>query len=103
MPKCNRLRSVCSFFFSEFSWLVYVFYLHYFVDLLNHSQEIYPPKLSEFAYVTDGACTENEILVEELLMLKVTLPNSSVLTKYTQGKVLSAVCHRFFFSLSTFH
>jgi len=35
-------------------------------------QEIYPPKLSEFAYVTDGACTENEILDEELLMLKVS-------------------------------
>ena len=35
-------------------------------------QEIYPPKLSEFAYVTDGACTESEILSEELLMLKVT-------------------------------
>lgn len=33
-------------------------------------EEIYPPKLSEFAYVTDGACTENEILGEELLMLK---------------------------------
>ncbi|KAL9974395.1 hypothetical protein ACROYT_G011419 [Oculina patagonica] len=33
-------------------------------------EEIYPPKLSEFAYVTDGACTENEILNEELLMLK---------------------------------
>lgn len=38
-----------------------------------HRQEIYPPKLSEFAYVTDGACTENEILNEELLMLKVTI------------------------------
>ena len=35
-------------------------------------QEIYPPKLSEFAYVTDGACTEKEILDEELLMLKVS-------------------------------
>ncbi|RMX54148.1 hypothetical protein pdam_00017392 [Pocillopora damicornis] len=33
-------------------------------------EEIYPPKISEFAYVTDGACTENEILHEELLMLK---------------------------------
>lgn len=33
-------------------------------------EEIYPPKISEFAYVTDGACTENEILDEELLMLK---------------------------------
>ncbi|KAK2550008.1 G1/S-specific cyclin-E1 [Acropora cervicornis] len=32
--------------------------------------EIYPPKISEFAYVTDGACTESEILDQELLMLK---------------------------------
>ena len=43
----------------------YVFTIFFF-------QEIYPPKLSEFAYVTDGACTENEILDEELLMLKVS-------------------------------
>lgn len=35
-------------------------------------QEIYPPKLSEFADVTDGACTENEILTQELVMLKVS-------------------------------
>lgn len=34
-------------------------------------EEIYPPKLSEFSYVTDGACTDDEILIEELLMLKV--------------------------------
>ncbi len=34
-------------------------------------EEIYPPKLTEFAYVTDGACTENEILEQELVMLKV--------------------------------
>ncbi|XP_031570377.1 G1/S-specific cyclin-E1-like isoform X2 [Actinia tenebrosa] len=33
-------------------------------------EEIYPPKLSEFAYVTDGACTESEILQQELIMLK---------------------------------
>ncbi|KAK3707981.1 hypothetical protein QZH41_010716 [Actinostola sp. cb2023] len=33
-------------------------------------EEIYPPKLSEFAYVTDGACTEEEILQQELVMLK---------------------------------
>ena len=35
-------------------------------------EEIYPPKLSEFAYVTDGACTESEILDKELVMLKVS-------------------------------
>lgn len=34
-------------------------------------EEIYPPKLSEFSYVTDGACTDDEILMEELVMLKV--------------------------------
>ena len=34
-------------------------------------QEIYPPKLADFAYVTDGACSENEILDQELIMLKV--------------------------------
>ncbi|KAL0984858.1 hypothetical protein UPYG_G00149590 [Umbra pygmaea] len=33
-------------------------------------EEIYPPKLHEFAYVTDGACDEEEILEMELIMLK---------------------------------
>ncbi|XP_052815228.1 G1/S-specific cyclin-E-like [Mya arenaria] len=33
-------------------------------------EEIYPPKLVEFAYVTDGACTEDEILDQELIILK---------------------------------
>ncbi|XP_042243224.1 G1/S-specific cyclin-E-like [Homarus americanus] len=33
-------------------------------------EEIYPPKLSEFAYVTDGACMDNEILEKELVILK---------------------------------
>lgn len=33
-------------------------------------EEIYPPKLTEFAYVTDGACTEEDILLMELEVLK---------------------------------
>lgn len=33
-------------------------------------EEIYPPKLSEFAYVTDGACTEAEIQMKELIIMK---------------------------------
>lgn len=32
-------------------------------------EEIYPPKLSEFAYVTDGACREEDILKQELVIL----------------------------------
>ncbi len=33
-------------------------------------EEIYPPKASEFAYVTDGACSEDEIISMELVILK---------------------------------
>ena len=36
-------------------------------------QEIYPPKIAELAYVTDGACLEEEILQMELIMLKVCM------------------------------
>lgn len=31
-------------------------------------EEIYPPKINEFAYVTDGACTEEDILEQELIV-----------------------------------
>ncbi|XP_070500593.1 G1/S-specific cyclin-E [Chironomus tepperi] len=33
-------------------------------------EEIYPPKLHEFAYVTDGACSEEDILQQEILILQ---------------------------------
>jgi cyclin E len=33
-------------------------------------EEIYPPKLNEFAYVTDGACSEAEIMMKELVIMK---------------------------------
>jgi cyclin E len=33
-------------------------------------EEIYPPKLSEFSYVTDGACNDSDILDKELVVLK---------------------------------
>lgn len=33
-------------------------------------EEIYPPKLKTFAYVTDGACSEAEILDMELIVTK---------------------------------
>lgn len=35
-------------------------------------QEIYPPKLADFAYVTDGACNSEEIVFMELLICKVS-------------------------------
>lgn len=33
-------------------------------------EEIYPPKLHEFAYVTDSACSEDDILAQEVLILQ---------------------------------
>lgn len=33
-------------------------------------EEIYPPKLHEFAYVTDSACSEEDILQQEILVLQ---------------------------------
>uniref|UniRef100_A0A5F5PSG3 G1/S-specific cyclin-E1 n=1 Tax=Equus caballus TaxID=9796 RepID=A0A5F5PSG3_HORSE len=33
-------------------------------------EEIYPPKLHQFAYVTDGACSGAEILTMELIIMK---------------------------------
>lgn len=32
-------------------------------------EEIYPPKIGEFAYVTDGACSEEDIIQQELILL----------------------------------
>lgn len=32
-------------------------------------EEVYPPKLMELAYVTDGACTEQEMLLTEMAIL----------------------------------
>lgn len=34
-------------------------------------KEIYPPKVHQFAYVTDGACTEDDILSMEVIIMKV--------------------------------
>lgn len=33
-------------------------------------EEIYPPKVHQFAYVTDGACTDEEILSMEIIIMK---------------------------------
>jgi hypothetical protein len=35
-------------------------------------EEIYPPKLTDFAYVTDGACTEGQILNMEIILMEVS-------------------------------
>lgn len=34
-------------------------------------EEVYPPKLAELAYVTDGACSDRDMLLKELAVLQV--------------------------------
>ncbi|XP_015267613.1 PREDICTED: G1/S-specific cyclin-E1 isoform X1 [Gekko japonicus] len=61
-------------------------------------EEIYPPKLHQFAYVTDGACTEDEILSMELIVMKGLNWNLSPLTVvswlniYMQVAYLNDIC-----------
>ena len=50
-------------------------------------EEIYPQKINEFAYVTDGACTIQDILDHELVLLKVSV-QLSVHTKFKVVTVL---------------
>ncbi|GFY58847.1 hypothetical protein TNIN_324911 [Trichonephila inaurata madagascariensis] len=33
------------------------------------TEEIYPPKLEQFSYVTDGACNDSQILAQELILI----------------------------------
>ena len=57
-------------------------------------EEIYPPKLSEFSYVTDGACTDDEILMQELVMLKVGIVDRAPPPPHSWMDAPShAVCH----------
>ncbi|RUS69001.1 hypothetical protein EGW08_023237, partial [Elysia chlorotica] len=43
-------------------------------------EEIYPPKLHEFAYVTDSACTEQEIIKQEMIIVKALKWNLTPMT-----------------------
>ncbi len=51
-------------------------------------EEIYPPKLQEFSYVTDGACSEEEILQMELVVLKTLNWSLSPITANAWAKYL---------------
>ena len=56
--------------------------------LVSPSQEIYPPKVREFAYVTDGACSVAEILQIELVVCKVTTDHTSCFVAKSAGIVM---------------
>lgn len=52
-------------------------------------EEVYPPKISEFSYVCDGACTNSEILACELLILNV----SDNIVRYTYFFRKASCCY----------
>lgn len=56
-------------------------------------EEIYPPKLSEFAYVTDGACQTDQILDKELVILKSLNWNLSPVTIHAWLNLFTQLCN----------
>lgn len=64
-----------------------------FDTFLSSLQEIYPPKIYEFAYVTDGACDMWDIQRTELHLLKVG--GNTPLVNYVSSVQTS--CHSFQF------
>ncbi|XP_063950906.1 G1/S-specific cyclin-E [Lytechinus pictus] len=56
-------------------------------------EEIYPPKLHEFAYVTDGACTDDQILEQELIMLMTLNWDLTPITVNTWLNAFMQICN----------
>ncbi|XP_071817798.1 G1/S-specific cyclin-E-like [Apostichopus japonicus] len=56
-------------------------------------EEIYPPKLGDFAYVTDGACSERNILDQEIIMLQALKWNLSPVTVNNWLNVYMQLAH----------
>ena len=71
IPHLNFLNTI---FFYEKKKISYTKFFCYLgiasLFIAAKIEEIYPPKLSEFAYVTDGACSEAEIMMKELVIMK---------------------------------
>ncbi|KAK9501930.1 hypothetical protein O3M35_012562 [Rhynocoris fuscipes] len=57
-------------------------------------EEIYPPKISEFAYITDGACVEADILIMEKRILKVLNWRSVVITANSWLSIFLQILHQ---------
>lgn len=48
--------------------------------IASKMEEIYPPKLKEFAYITDGACNQRQIMEMEKLILQVCCYYAFIMT-----------------------
>ncbi|XP_015371409.1 PREDICTED: G1/S-specific cyclin-E [Diuraphis noxia] len=56
-------------------------------------EEIYPPKLTEFAYVTDGACTDEDLLdMEKILLMHLRFRLTPVSINYWVELMLQFIC-----------
>lgn len=56
-------------------------------------EEIYPPKLMEFAYVTDKACKAEQILDMELVILKTLDWNLASVTAHAWLNLFTQICN----------
>ena len=63
----------CLFIASKIEVLKYCVFFFNKVMTYIALQEIYPPKVNDFAYVTDGACSTQQILDAELNICKVSI------------------------------
>ncbi|XP_050540257.1 G1/S-specific cyclin-E1 [Daktulosphaira vitifoliae] len=56
-------------------------------------EEIYPPKLAEFAYVTDGACTDSDLLdMEKILLMNLHFRLTPISINYWVELMLQFIC-----------
>ncbi|XP_050432939.1 G1/S-specific cyclin-E1 [Adelges cooleyi] len=56
-------------------------------------EEIYPPKVAEFAYVTDGACTDADLLdMEKILLMNLRFRLTPVSINYWVELMLQFIC-----------
>ena len=65
LQKCLKLLDMCDFL----SFVLIFFHFYYFI--YSKFEEIYPPDVGEFVYITDDTYTKRQVLRMEHLILKV--------------------------------
>uniref|UniRef100_A0A1B6J588 Uncharacterized protein n=1 Tax=Homalodisca liturata TaxID=320908 RepID=A0A1B6J588_9HEMI len=63
------------------------------LQLATKNEEIYPPKMAEYAYVTDGACTEAEIIAKEIVICKALDWRLNPVTPISWLKTFLQICY----------
>uniref|UniRef100_A0A1B6LE10 Uncharacterized protein n=1 Tax=Graphocephala atropunctata TaxID=36148 RepID=A0A1B6LE10_9HEMI len=63
------------------------------LQLATKNEEIYPPKMTEYAYVTDGACSEAEIIAKEIVICKALDWRLNPVTPISWLKTFLQICY----------